>query len=288
MAKANKPSARRPIRCYLCSHHFEVSARTMSTSCPACNKAIIIEDVVVKSYVPVNELQTCGKIRIMKRGRVAAKRIQSGDGIVCEGFMEGDIVTDGDVELGPKATWKGKLLQSRALAVADGAKLMGVISVPWARPEPKQPRGNGASSTPSPSTTRAKGNGSTSTTKRSGQVTTTKRIAPALSAKAAGSLTTAKRSGTATAAKRSGTTGSSKRTASAMQTTTATAATIPKRTASKKTTKRPATNKKTTAKRAVKKKTTRRTTSTKKKTAKKSTKKTAKKKAGKKTTTRRR
>ncbi len=169
MAKANKPSARRPIRCYLCGHRFEVSARTMSTSCSACNKAIIIEDVVVTSYVPVNDLQTCGKIRIMKRGRVAAKRIQSGDGIVCQGFMEGDIVTDGDVELGPKATCKGKLLQSRALAVADGAKLMEVVSVPWERPEPKRPRGNGASATPSPSTTGAKRNGSASTTKRSGR-----------------------------------------------------------------------------------------------------------------------
>ncbi len=101
----------------------------MSTTCPGCTKAIKVEDVVVKSYTPVNNLQTCGMIKITKRGRVAARRIQCGDGIICDGAMEGTVETDGDVRLGPKASWRGKLLRSRALASADGAKLLGVISV---------------------------------------------------------------------------------------------------------------------------------------------------------------
>ena len=101
----------------------------MSTTCPGCTKAIKVEDVVVKSYTPVNNLQTCGMIKITKRGRVAARRIQCGDGIICDGAMEGTIETDGDVRLGPKATWRGKSLRSRSLAIADGAKLLGAISV---------------------------------------------------------------------------------------------------------------------------------------------------------------
>ncbi len=131
--KASKASAKQAVRCYLCGYRFAVSFRTMSSSCPGCNKAIIIEDLVVKSYVPVTHLQTCGKIRIVKRGRVAARRIQSGGGIVCEGAIEGAIETDGEVHLGPKASWKGTLLQSRSLAIADGAKLLGIVSVPWTR-----------------------------------------------------------------------------------------------------------------------------------------------------------
>ena len=111
----------------------------MSTTCPVCNKAIKVEDLVVKSYVPVILLQTCGKIRITKRGRVAAKRIQSGDGILCEGVIEGDVETDGVVKMGPKASWKGESLRSRSLAIAAGAKLLGVVTVPWHRPEPKKP-----------------------------------------------------------------------------------------------------------------------------------------------------
>ena len=44
------------------------------------------------------------------------------------------IETDGEVQMGPKASWKGTLLQSRSLAIADGAKLIGLVSVPWTRP----------------------------------------------------------------------------------------------------------------------------------------------------------
>jgi cytoskeletal protein CcmA (bactofilin family) len=134
-----KATPKRTVRCYLCGHRFEVSSRAMSTTCPRCHKAIKIEDVIVKSYIPVVDLQTCGRIRITKRGRVAAQRIQCGDGIECEGTMEGSVESDGDVTLGPKAMWKGKTLQSRALHIAPGAKLVGVVTVPWSRIEPKMP-----------------------------------------------------------------------------------------------------------------------------------------------------
>lgn len=137
-----KPSPRRTIRCYLCGHRSEVSARTMSTTCPGCNKAIKVEDVVVKTYLPVNDLQTCGKVTITKKGRVVARRIQSGEGVECEGTIEGAIETDGPVLMGPKASWKGPTLLSRSLEIKDGAKLIGVITVPWTREDSTQ---NGAS-----------------------------------------------------------------------------------------------------------------------------------------------
>ena len=107
----------------------------MSTTCPGCNRAIKIEDVLVKSYVPVNELQTCGRIKITKRGRVAARQIQSGEGIECEGAIDANIETEGTMKLGPKAVWRGRTLQSQSLAIADGARLEGDIIVPWTRAE---------------------------------------------------------------------------------------------------------------------------------------------------------
>lgn len=135
MAQATvKP--KRQVRCYLCGNRFEVSMRAMSIPCPGCHKAIKIEDIHVKTYLPVNELQTCGKITIAKKGRVKARRIQSGSGIECEGVIEGEIESDGEVRLGPKAIWKGTLLQSLALAIADGANLSGIVRVPWERKEP--------------------------------------------------------------------------------------------------------------------------------------------------------
>ena len=131
----DKTGERQTIRCYLCGASFEVSAKTMSTPCSHCHKAIKVEDLQIKSYVPVNELQTCGQIKVTKRGRIAAKMIQSGRGIVCEGSMEGSVETDGTIELGPKAAWKGAMLQSRILAVAEGATLNGHVAVPGQRSE---------------------------------------------------------------------------------------------------------------------------------------------------------
>lgn len=132
-----KQTARRDIRCYLCGHRFAVSARTMSVPCPHCHKALKVEDIVVKSYLPVNDLQTCGRITITKSGRVVAKVIRSGDGIECEGALEGAVETDGEVQLGAKASWKGPTLHSRTLNIADGAKMIGRVKVPWVRPEPE-------------------------------------------------------------------------------------------------------------------------------------------------------
>ena len=133
-----KAAVTREIRCYLCGYRLVVSMRAMSTTCPGCNKAIKIEDVVVKTYIPVIDLQTCGRIKITKRGRVAARRIQSGDGITCDGVMEGAVETDGDVRLGPKASWKGSTLLSRSIKIAAGAKMVGIVTVPWQRPEPEK------------------------------------------------------------------------------------------------------------------------------------------------------
>ncbi|MGI9015194.1 MAG: polymer-forming cytoskeletal protein [Phycisphaerales bacterium] len=126
-----KVAPRRTITCYLCGHAQEVSGVAMSTTCPKCHKAIRIEDLIIKSYTPVNDLETCGRIHVTKRGRVAAKRIRAGDGIECEGAMQGAVETPGDVTFGPKAEWKGPTLRSRTLVIADGVKIDGHISVPW-------------------------------------------------------------------------------------------------------------------------------------------------------------
>lgn len=136
MAKVRaKAKPTREVRCYLCGHRFDVSLRTMSTTCPGCNRPIKVEDVIVKTYLPVNDLQTCGKIKITKRGRVVARLIQSGGGIEVLGTLEGKVETDGDITFGPKSAWKGACLQSRRLLLTDGVTLDGVVRVPWIREE---------------------------------------------------------------------------------------------------------------------------------------------------------
>jgi hypothetical protein len=137
MAKSKATNTpRRSIRCYLCGHTFDVSGMTMSVPCPHCHKALKVEDVHVKSYVPVNDLQTCGKITVARNGRVVARVIRAGEGIECEGTLEGAIEADDRVLLADKANWKGKSLVTRSLVVEDGAKLYGQVKVPWIRPAP--------------------------------------------------------------------------------------------------------------------------------------------------------
>lgn len=134
-----RPGGPRPIRCYLCGHGFEVPARAMSSTCPACNRAIKVEDVVVKSYLPVNDLQTCGRVEVTVRGRVAARRVQGGDAVACLGTIEGSIETQGLVSFGPRASWRGGVLRGTALRIAEGAKLEGRIEVAPAAPSSASP-----------------------------------------------------------------------------------------------------------------------------------------------------
>lgn len=116
----------------------------MSVPCPKCNKALKVEDVTIKSYLPVNDLQTCGKIIVTKIGRIVAKLIRCGDGIECEGTIEGAIETDGKLVLGPKSSWKGKTLFTNGLEIADGAKLVGYVKVPYVPAKPNDPRSDEA------------------------------------------------------------------------------------------------------------------------------------------------
>ena len=137
MVGRSRKAVNREITCYHCGYRLEVSSKAMSTTCGGCHKAIKVEDLVVKTYVPVNALQTCGKIRITRRGRVAAKQVHSGGTLWLEGAIEGSVAADGNIKLGPKSSWKGKKLTGPLLVVQDGAALDGFVQV---GPEVVEPR----------------------------------------------------------------------------------------------------------------------------------------------------
>lgn len=139
---------------------------TMSVPCPRCNKALKVEDVHVKTYVPVNDLQTCGKITVAKNGRVVARVIRAGEGIDCEGTLEGAIEADAGIVLTGRSTWKGKTLVTPSLVVQDGAKLHGHVKVPWHRPVPPP------TATTPPSSATARGTPATTEVKPMSEQTT--------------------------------------------------------------------------------------------------------------------
>ena len=133
--RRTKKPTRREVSCYYCRHAIDVSSMSMSTACPNCHKAIKIEDVVIKTYLPVNDLLTCGEITVTRRGRVVARNIHAGNGITCEGTIEGEVVSEGTISLGPKSEWKGKMLSTDHLEIAEGATMVGRICVPLQKDE---------------------------------------------------------------------------------------------------------------------------------------------------------
>lgn len=119
-----KPIPSREVRCYLCGHAFEVSAKAMTSSCPQCHKGLRVEDVVVKNVQAVRRLQTCGKLTIERKGRVIASLVEAQGGIDCKGALEGRVVCGGSVRIGKSAEWKGDC-RATSLRVEAGAKILG-------------------------------------------------------------------------------------------------------------------------------------------------------------------
>ena len=113
----------RTVQCYHCAHRFEVSSSAESSSCPGCNKPVMVGDMTVKTLKPVQKVQTCGKIIVAKRGRIIADLIVAVEGIEVEGVIDAKkVISGGPVTLAKKAEWRGDLM-APSLQIADGAKV---------------------------------------------------------------------------------------------------------------------------------------------------------------------
>ena len=112
------------MQCYHCRHRFDVGGRAQSTSCPGCNKPLIVGDIVVKQLKgPIKELRTCGKLEIHKRGRLIAEHIEAHGGIENLGVIDArDVRCGRTVMLGAKSRFKGNL-SAPGLVIKAGARV---------------------------------------------------------------------------------------------------------------------------------------------------------------------
>ncbi len=147
MARASGPKR---VQCYHCGHRFEVSARAQSTSCPECNKSLIVADLILKGSKligPKREERTCGKIVVPKKARLIAEFIEAHGGIEIEGTVESEHVISGQtVKLGPKSLFAGTL-EAPSVIVAPGARIR-----PSMFKVPSDPKGLDGLSDPIPET----------------------------------------------------------------------------------------------------------------------------------------
>lgn len=112
------------VQCYHCAHRFEVGGRAQSTSCPGCNKPVMVADQVIdKQRGPIRELKTCGKVTIKKRGRLICHHIVAHNGLECEGIVDAKTVISGmPVILGKKSNFKGDLT-APSVNIIEGAQI---------------------------------------------------------------------------------------------------------------------------------------------------------------------
>jgi len=110
----------------------------MSTSCPECNRPLVIEDVTVRSYLGVNVLETCGRLLVPKRKQLSVQgHVVAHGGIEVQGRLScARAISRGPVLLGPKSDWEGDL-RAPSLMIREGAVVQsGRSSIPE---DPKTP-----------------------------------------------------------------------------------------------------------------------------------------------------
>jgi hypothetical protein len=115
-------TAQRTIVCYFCRHALDVSTRTITHSCPACNKRLVVEDIIIKTLYSVVKLQTCGKLVVEPKGHVIAQYVDAQLGVEMQGQMEASVRSGGPVRIGPKARWKGDC-KAPSVKIEPGAKI---------------------------------------------------------------------------------------------------------------------------------------------------------------------
>src|SRR5262249_28266462 len=97
---------------------------TMTTSCPACSKALLVDDVVVKTVQSVRKIQTCGRLGVHKKGRVIAQTGEAHQGVEVEGIMEANVLSGGPVRIRPTAQWEGDC-HAPSVSIEEGCRITG-------------------------------------------------------------------------------------------------------------------------------------------------------------------
>lgn len=115
----------RTVRCYLCGKPFDAPGKAISLSCPWCYRRVTLDDIVIREECYTNRVQTCGRIVVLKRGKLRASLIEASLGVEVYGLAEGRIRSHARLYVAPKGIIKGEAwaptVQLEPGAIVDGA-----------------------------------------------------------------------------------------------------------------------------------------------------------------------
>lgn len=121
-----RPTAVKTVACHHCGKMAEFPKRAMSAVCPHCNKRLILEDVVIRSYHAVRELATCGDVMVERKGHVVAA-IKSLS-LTIRGKVDGQVTARERVVLGKTCVLTGSI-SAPCLEVEIGAVMDCHVSI---------------------------------------------------------------------------------------------------------------------------------------------------------------
>lgn len=120
--------SQRHVRCYHCGSEFPIPAKALTLSCPSCFKRVGLQDIYVRKTAHAAKVETCGVIFIEKKGWLSATCIRAGEGIEIQGRVDGNVVSDGPVVVGPRAVVRGSLRAPRVV-IDPGATLVCMLRI---------------------------------------------------------------------------------------------------------------------------------------------------------------
>jgi Polymer-forming cytoskeletal len=119
----------RTVTCYHCGAPIESTAAARSTSCPTCNKRIVLDDMLIEvATMWSGPIETCGRVIIGPAARLSTRLIAAAESIEISGIVTSRLSCKGLVSLNTGSTFKGDC-QAAALEVERGAVLSGFFQV---------------------------------------------------------------------------------------------------------------------------------------------------------------
>jgi predicted RNA-binding Zn-ribbon protein involved in translation (DUF1610 family) len=118
---------KRTIVCIYCRRRIDVGAKAMSLPCPHCQRALLLEDIVITGYAAKRVIETCGVINIDTRGDVTVNSLLCST-LVVNGKIKGNVICLGDATLSPTAIIRGDITAQR-LCIAPGARIIGRVVI---------------------------------------------------------------------------------------------------------------------------------------------------------------
>lgn len=129
----------RTVLCLNCASWFRVPSAAMVLTCPCCYQRVRVEDIIIDSVQYHTKIETCGVLRITRKGALTCNAIKAAAGLIVEGEVSVQQAAAYRVVIGVKASWSGDC-QAAAITVEPGASIRGgrFSIVPVASHPPQQ------------------------------------------------------------------------------------------------------------------------------------------------------